>query len=165
MARSNTCLRTVRKSRARRESHCIYGAGYALHSSGPYGLWLRRPASAAKSLRNATRAARASRQCFKIIPDPRRGQGRRYAVRHAPPTQRVERRTHYHCTVKSNQPALERAIALLLETRGAPEFVEVTPPDDGRIETRRTWCASALNAYLDFPHAGKVFPIERESIE
>ena len=86
------------------------------------------------------------------------------------PTQRslatyvVERQADYHFTVKGNQPALERDIALLFETRGAPDFVEVTPPDHGRIETRRIWCSPALNAYLDFPHVGQVFMIERESI-
>ena len=58
---------------------------------------------------------------------------------------------------------MERAIALLFETRGAPDFVEVTPPDPGRIETRRIWCGTALNACLDFPHVGQVFMIERES--
>ena len=77
----------------------------------------------------------------------------------------VERQAHYHFTVKSNQPALERDIALLFETRGAPDFVEVTPPDHGRIETRSIWCGTALNAYLAFPHVGQVFLIERESIE
>ena len=79
-------------------------------------------------------------------------------------THLVERQAHYHFTVKGNQPALERDIALLFETRGAPDFVEVTPPDHGRIETRRIWCSPALNDYLDFPHAGQVFLIERESI-
>lgn len=77
----------------------------------------------------------------------------------------VEQQAHYHFTVKSNQPTLERDIALLFETRGAPGFVEVTPPDHGRIETRRIWCSPALNAYLDFPHVGQVFMIERESID
>ena len=76
----------------------------------------------------------------------------------------VERQADYHFTVKSNQPTLERDIALLFETRGEPDFVEVTPPDHGRIETRRIWCSTALNGYLDFPHVGQVFLIERESI-
>ena len=79
-------------------------------------------------------------------------------------THLVERRAHYHFTVKGNQPALESDIALLFETRGAPDFVEVTPPDHGRIETRSIWCSTALNDYLDFPHVGQVFMIERESI-
>jgi predicted transposase YbfD/YdcC len=77
----------------------------------------------------------------------------------------VERQADYHFTVKSNQPTLERDIALLFETRGTADFVEVTPPDHGRIETRRIWCSTALNAYLNFPHVGQVFLIERESIE
>lgn len=77
----------------------------------------------------------------------------------------VEQQAHYHFTVKGNQPALESDIALLFETRGAPDFVEVTPPDHGRIETRRIWCGTALNGYLDFPSVGQVFRIERESID
>ncbi len=77
----------------------------------------------------------------------------------------VQQQAHYHFTVKSNQPTLERDIALLFETRGAPGFVEVTPADHGRIETRRIWCSTALNAYLDFPHTGQVFLIERESVD
>jgi predicted transposase YbfD/YdcC len=76
----------------------------------------------------------------------------------------VDQGAHYHFTVKGNQPTLERDIALLFETRGAPDFVEVTPPDHGRIETRRIWCSTALNASLDFPHVGQVSRIERESI-
>lgn len=76
----------------------------------------------------------------------------------------VERKADYHFTVKGNQPALESDIALLFETRGAADFVEVTPPDHGRIETRSIWCSTALNGYLDFPHVGQVFRIERESI-
>lgn len=76
----------------------------------------------------------------------------------------VAQQAHYHFTAKGNQPALERDIALLFETRGTPDFVEVTPPDHGRIETRRIWCSTALNAYLNFPHVGQVFLIERESI-
>ena len=77
----------------------------------------------------------------------------------------VEQEGHYYFTVKGNQPALERDIALLFEKRGAPGFVEVTPPDHGRIETRKIWCSTALNAYLDFPHVRQVYMIERRSID
>jgi predicted transposase YbfD/YdcC len=77
----------------------------------------------------------------------------------------VERQAHYHFTVKGNQARLQRDIALLFERRGAADFVEVSPPDHGRIETRRIWCSSALNAYIDFPHVAQVFLIERETIE
>lgn len=77
----------------------------------------------------------------------------------------VEQQAHYHFTAKGNQPLLTRDIALLFETRGAPDFVEVTPSDHGRIETRRIWRSTALNAYINFPHVGQVFLIERESIQ
>jgi predicted transposase YbfD/YdcC len=77
----------------------------------------------------------------------------------------VERQAHYHFTAKGNQPTLHRDIALLFEKRGGADFVEVARADHGRIETRSIWCSTALNAYLDFPHVGQVFLIERESIE
>lgn len=74
----------------------------------------------------------------------------------------VERQAHYHFTVKGNQPTLQADITLLFQERGAPDHVDVTPPDHGRIETRRIWCSAVLNDYLDFPHVGQVFMIERE---
>jgi predicted transposase YbfD/YdcC len=77
----------------------------------------------------------------------------------------IEQQAHYHFTVKGNQPTLERDIRLLFDQRDAPDFVEVAPADHGRIETRRIWCSTALNTYLDFPHVGQVFLIERESIK
>ena len=80
-------------------------------------------------------------------------------------TSLVTRQAHYYFTVKGNQPGLQREIALLFKTRGPADFVEVTPADHGRMETRRIWCSTALNAYLDFPHVGQVFLIERESLQ
>lgn len=74
----------------------------------------------------------------------------------------VQRGAHYHFTAKGNQTTLQADIALLFQDRQEPAFVEVSPPDHGRIETRRIWCSTALNAYLDFPHVGQVFLIERE---
>jgi predicted transposase YbfD/YdcC len=76
-----------------------------------------------------------------------------------------ERQAYYHFTVKGNQPSLERDIALLFAKRAAADFVELTPANHGRIETRRIWCSTALNAYLDFPHLAQVFLIERDCIE
>ena len=67
----------------------------------------------------------------------------------------VAQQAHYHFTAKSNQPTLERDIALLFEKRNAADFVEVAAADHGRIETRRIWCSTALNAYLDFPTSGR----------
>ncbi len=74
----------------------------------------------------------------------------------------VQRGAHYHFTAKGNQAKLQSDIALLFGDRAAPAFVEVSPPDHGRIETRRIWCSEALKDYLDFPHVGQVFLIERE---
>jgi predicted transposase YbfD/YdcC len=77
----------------------------------------------------------------------------------------VARKAHYHFTAKGNQPLLERDIAALFERRGAADFVEGPVLAHGRIETRRIWVSRALNDYLDFPHVGQVFVIERESID
>ncbi|MDZ7751143.1 MAG: ISAs1 family transposase [Gammaproteobacteria bacterium] len=74
----------------------------------------------------------------------------------------VERQAHYHFTVKGNQPTLANDIALHFERRGAPDFAEPPTLAHGRIETRRIWASTALNSYLDFPHIGQVFLIERE---
>jgi predicted transposase YbfD/YdcC len=76
-----------------------------------------------------------------------------------------ERQAHYYFSVKSNQPTLERDIALLFETRGKADFAEKATLEHGRIETRRIWCSTALNGYLDFPHVGQVYMIERKSID
>ncbi len=77
----------------------------------------------------------------------------------------VEREADYHFTVKNNQPTLRQDIALFFENRPEPDFIEHTPPDHGRIETRKIWTTTALNGYLVFPHVGQAFMIERESIE
>ena len=74
----------------------------------------------------------------------------------------VGRGAHYHFAVKGNQPKLQADIALLFEGRGTPDYSDVTPHDHGRIETRRIWCSTKLNAYLDFPQVGQVFLVERE---
>ena len=76
-----------------------------------------------------------------------------------------EREADYHFTVKNNQPTLRQDIALFFESRQEPDYIDHTPPDHGRIETRKIWTTTALNGYLDFPHVGQAFVIERESIE
>lgn len=76
----------------------------------------------------------------------------------------VARGAHYHFTVKGNQPTLERDIATLFTTQIPPDHVDHYAAH-GRIETRRVWCSTALNDYLDFPHVGQVFRIEREVID
>jgi predicted transposase YbfD/YdcC len=76
----------------------------------------------------------------------------------------VAQQAHYHFTAKGNQATLQRDITLLFAQRQAADFVETAPPEHGRIETRRIWCSTALNTYLDFPHVGQVFLIEREAL-
>jgi predicted transposase YbfD/YdcC len=77
----------------------------------------------------------------------------------------VGRGAHYHFTVKGNQPTLQEDIRVLFAQRADADFTELSPADHGRIETRRIWCSSRLNDYLDFPHVGQVFLIERETID
>ena len=76
-----------------------------------------------------------------------------------------QRKAHYHFTVKGNQPSLLQDIAFYFLDRQKPDFIEQDPPDHGRIEIRKIWATTQLNHYLDFPHVGQAFMIERVSIE
>ena len=76
-----------------------------------------------------------------------------------------ERHAHYHFTVKGNQRGVLQDVALFFQDRQQPNFVQNTPPDHGRIETRKIWTSTHLNDYLDFPHVGQVFLIERHAID
>jgi predicted transposase YbfD/YdcC len=76
-----------------------------------------------------------------------------------------ERKAHYYFTVKGNQPGLLRDLELYFHDRGQPHFVEPTPPDHGRIETRKIWITTELNGYLDFPHVGQAYLVERQRTE
>ena len=75
-----------------------------------------------------------------------------------------QRNAHYHFTVKNNQPSLFQDIALYFKDRHDPDFVHCDPPDHGRIEIRKIWTTTELNGYLNFPHVGQAFLIQRESI-
>ena len=77
----------------------------------------------------------------------------------------VKRQAHYHFTVKANQPTLLEDIALMFEDRKQPDFTMHDPPDHGRIEMRNIWTTTALNGYLNFPHVGQAFAIERIAID
>ena len=77
----------------------------------------------------------------------------------------AERKAHYHFTVKGNQRGVLQDLALLFQDRQQPDFVQYTPPDHGRIEIRKIWTTTELNDYLDFPHVGQAFIVERHSIE
>jgi predicted transposase YbfD/YdcC len=76
-----------------------------------------------------------------------------------------KRHAHYHFTVKGNQPGVLQDVAFFFQDRQQPDFVQYTPPDHGRIETRKIWTTPELNGYLDFPHVGQAFVIERHSTE
>jgi predicted transposase YbfD/YdcC len=75
-----------------------------------------------------------------------------------------ERKAHYHFTVKGNQPRLRDDIVFYFQNRREPDFIDYARLEHGRIETRKIWTTSELNGYLDFPHVGQAFVIERESI-
>jgi predicted transposase YbfD/YdcC len=75
----------------------------------------------------------------------------------------TQRKAHYHFTVKGNQPGVLEDLELYFRDRGKPHFVEQTPPDHGRIETRKIWTTSELNDYLDVPHVGQAFVVERHA--
>ena len=76
-----------------------------------------------------------------------------------------ERQAHYHFTVKGNQRGVLQDVALFFQDRQQPDFVQYTPPDHGRIETRKIWTTTELNGYLDFPHVGQAFVVERHCTE
>ena len=74
----------------------------------------------------------------------------------------TERRAHYHFTVKGNQRGVLEDVALWFQTRKRADFVQHSPPDHGRIETRKIWTTTELNNYLDFPCVGQAFAIQRQ---
>jgi predicted transposase YbfD/YdcC len=76
-----------------------------------------------------------------------------------------KRKVHYHFTVKGNQPGVLEDLKLYFQDRGKAHFVEHAPPDHGRVETRKIWTTTELNSYLDFPHVGQAFVIERHCTE
>lgn len=77
----------------------------------------------------------------------------------------TKRKAHYHFTVKGNQPGVLQDLELYFRDRKNPQFIEQSPPDHGRIETRKIWTTTELNNYIDFPHVGQAFIIERHCIE
>ena len=76
-----------------------------------------------------------------------------------------KRKAHYHFTVKANQPTLLSDIEFHFHDRGESTYVEQTSLGHGRIETRKIRITAELNAYLDFPHVGQAFVIERHRVE
>lgn len=76
----------------------------------------------------------------------------------------VARDAHYLFIAKDNQPTLSAAIRRHCAARGAPDCREPPALQYGRIASRAIWTATARNDYLDFPHVGQVFAIERHTI-
>jgi predicted transposase YbfD/YdcC len=76
-----------------------------------------------------------------------------------------QRKAHYHFTVKGNQSTLLQDIAFYFLNRGKPDYIEHASADHGRIETRKIWTTTELSDYLDFPHVGQAFIIERHCID
>ena len=76
-----------------------------------------------------------------------------------------KRKAHYYFTVKGNQAGVLEDLKFYFQSRGQPDFVAHTPPDPGRLETRKIWTTAELNGYLDFPHLGQAFLVERHSTE
>lgn len=76
-----------------------------------------------------------------------------------------KRKAHYHFTVKGNQPTLLSDIEFHFRNRQEPDYIDEAPLDHGRIETRKIWITTELNNYLNFPHVGQAFAIERHCID
>jgi len=74
------------------------------------------------------------------------------------------RQSHYHFTVKGNQPTLLDDLSFFFQDRKEPDATSIDS-GHGRIETRKIWISSELNHYLDFPHVGQAFVIERERFD
>lgn len=77
-----------------------------------------------------------------------------------------ERKAHYHFTAKGNQKGLMEDIELFFKDRNlnAPDYMEKPVLAHGRIEQRKIWVTTELNGYLDFPHVGQAFCVERHVI-
>ena len=73
-----------------------------------------------------------------------------------------ERNAHYHFTVKGNQKNLLGDISFYFDDlQRDPDYMTVDGIDHGRIEIRKIWVTTELNEYVNFPHVGQVFMIER----
>lgn len=74
-----------------------------------------------------------------------------------------ERKAHYHFTAKGNQATLLEDIDFFFKDRKEPDYIDQSSGKHGRIEVRKIWTTTELNDYLDFPHVGQAFAIERQS--
>ena len=74
-----------------------------------------------------------------------------------------KRKAHYHFTTKGNQANLLEDIEFFFKDRKEPNYIEQSSGKHGRIEVRKIWTTTELNDYLEFPHVGQAFAIERQS--
>ena len=76
-----------------------------------------------------------------------------------------ERGAHYHFTVKANQKNLLEETAYYFDQLDRqPDHTTLDSPDHGRIEIRNIWVTTELNDYLNFPHVGQAFKVQRITI-
>ncbi len=77
-----------------------------------------------------------------------------------------DRGAHYHFTVKGNQKKLLEETAFYFDNlEREPDHSTLDSPEHGRIETRNIWLTTVLNDYLNFPHVGQAFRVERISTQ
>jgi predicted transposase YbfD/YdcC len=78
-----------------------------------------------------------------------------------------KRGAFYFFTVKKNQKTLYEDIDLHFSEYDASswDYVDVAPPDHGRIEIRKIRATTELNEYLNFPHVKQAFEISRTFID
>ena len=73
-----------------------------------------------------------------------------------------ERGANYHFTVKKNQQKLLEDISYYFQhSPTSADFTHTGNGEHGRIETRKIWVTKKLNHYLNFPHVGQAFKIQR----
>ena len=76
-----------------------------------------------------------------------------------------QRKAHYHFTVKGNQKNLLEDITCYFDNLNQePDHITTDGIEHGRIETRKIWSTTDLNEYLNFPHVGQTFMVERITI-
>lgn len=83
----------------------------------------------------------------------------------------VEQKGDYLMVVKENQPTLHDDLQTFFEhTDGSPpssdlsvEHAETVDKAHGRLETRRITTTTALNDYVNWPHVGQTFRMERHA--
>ena len=72
-----------------------------------------------------------------------------------------DRGAHFVFTAKGNQPTLLDDLRVFFEHRAEPDFREPLVLEHGRLESRAIWTTTRLNDYLNFPHVGQAFLVER----